>query len=150
MRRAWWAQSPTATIWEATLARGAGAPEVARRELASRLDGALDANRTRELLLLAGELVSNSVLHAGPDGSPEILLELVLGREAVRVVVTDGGSTKVPAVQPQALLGEGGRGLHLVESLSDTWGMERDGARQTRVGFEMRRHPYAGGTTFAW
>jgi hypothetical protein len=81
MRRAWWAQSPTATIWEATLARGAGAPEVARRELASRLDGALDANRTRELLLLAGELVSNSVLHAGPDGSPEILLELVLGRE---------------------------------------------------------------------
>jgi anti-sigma regulatory factor (Ser/Thr protein kinase) len=146
MKRAWWAASPTATIWEATLARGVGAPGHARRELASRLDGALDADRTRDLLLLAGELVSNSVLHTTANGSPEIMLELVLGREAVRVVVTDGGSANVPAVQPPEPLGAGGRGLYLVESLSDSWGMEREGAHQTRVWFEMRRRASAGGT----
>jgi anti-sigma regulatory factor (Ser/Thr protein kinase) len=144
MKRAWWAASPTATIWEATLARGVGAPGHARRELASRLDGALDADRTRDLLLLAGELVSNSVLHTTANGSPEIMLELVLGRDAVRV--TDGGSANVPAVQPPEPLGAGGRGLYLVESLSDSWGMEREGAHQTRVWFEMRRRASAGGT----
>jgi anti-sigma regulatory factor (Ser/Thr protein kinase) len=145
MKRAWWAPSPTATIWEATLARGVGAPGHARSELASHLDGALDVDRTRDVLLLAGELVSNSVRHASMDGSPEIVLELVIDRDAVRVVVTDGGSAKVPSVQPRDPVGDGGRGLYLVESLSDSWGMERDGARQTRVWFEMRRRSSAGG-----
>jgi anti-sigma regulatory factor (Ser/Thr protein kinase) len=74
------------------------------------------------------------------------MLELVLGRDAVRVVVTDGGSANVPAVQPPEPLGAGGRGLYLVESLSDSWGMEREGARQTRVWFEIRRRASAGGT----
>jgi anti-sigma regulatory factor (Ser/Thr protein kinase) len=46
--------------------------------------------------------------------------ELVLGRDAVRVVVTDGGSSKVPSCQPQDALRPGGRGLFLVESLSDS------------------------------
>jgi anti-sigma regulatory factor (Ser/Thr protein kinase) len=150
MKRAWWAQSPTATIWETTLARGHGAPSEARHELAGHLDGTLDADRTRELLLLAGELVSNSVLHARADGDPEILVELIVGRDAVRVVVTDGGSATVPAVQPRDPLGAGGRGLYLVESLSDSWGMERDGARQTRVWFEMRREPSAVGRSLSW
>jgi anti-sigma regulatory factor (Ser/Thr protein kinase) len=145
MKRAWWAPSPTATIWEATLARGVGAPGHARNELESHLNGALSADRTRDVLLLAGELVSNSVLHARADGSPEILLELILDRDAVRVVVTDGGSAKVPSVQQRDPLGDGGRGLYLVDSLSDSWGMEREGARQTRVWFEMRRRASVGG-----
>ena len=152
MKRAWWAPSPTATIWEATLSRGVGAPGHARSELASHLDGTLSADRTRDLLLLAGELVSNSVLHARADGSPEIVLELVLGRDAVRVVVTDGGSAKVPScLGTRPSTGTGGRGLYLVESMSDSWGMERDGARQTRVWFEMRRQSSVGfGLSFAW
>jgi hypothetical protein len=56
----------------------------------------------------------------------------------------------VPSVRPQDPVGAGGRGLYLVESLSDSWGMERDGTWQTRVWFEMLRHPPAGGRTPSW
>ncbi len=142
MKRAWWAQSPTATIWETVLESGVSAPARARAELAGRLDGTLAADRTRDLLLLADELVTNSVLHARADGPHEILLELVLGRDAVRVAVTDGGSITVPTVQSRRAA-PGGHGLYLVERLSDSWGMERDGTRQTRVWFEFLRSPRA-------
>lgn len=143
MNRAWWEQTGTATIWETVVDSSVSAPARARFELAAHLDGELGDERKRDLLLLAGELVTNSVLHARADGPGEILLELVLGRDAVRVVVTDGGSSKVPSVQPRDPIRPGGRGLYLVDSLSDSWGMEREGTTQTRVWFEMLRKPSA-------
>jgi anti-sigma regulatory factor (Ser/Thr protein kinase) len=142
VNRAWWVHEPTATIWETILESGLSAPSRARRELAVHLDGALTEVRKSDLLLLADELVTNSVLHAGSDGPGEILLELVLGRDAVRVVVTDGGSSSVPSLRPRHAR-PGGRGLYLVERLSDRWGMERDGTSQTRVWFEILRGPAA-------
>jgi hypothetical protein len=54
--------------------------------------------------------------------------------------VTDGGSATVPTVRPRRATA-GGHGLYLVERLSDSWGMERDGKRQTRVWFEFLRGP---------
>jgi anti-sigma regulatory factor (Ser/Thr protein kinase) len=144
MKRALWAQSPTATTWETVLESGLSAPARARAELAGHLDGMLAEDRARDLLLLADELVTNSVVHARADGSGQILLELILGRDTVRVAVTDGGSTTMPTVRPRRATA-GGHGLYLVERLSDSWGMEREGKRQTRVWFEFLRAPRATG-----
>jgi anti-sigma regulatory factor (Ser/Thr protein kinase) len=137
------AQTPAATTWEAVLERGVTAPARARHELAGQLDGELSTARKHDLLLLASELVANSVVHADPDGAPEIRVALVLGPGAVRVMVTEAGSLKTVSVQPRDPLRIGGRGLLLVECLSDSWGTERDASGQTRVWFEMLRHPLA-------
>jgi anti-sigma regulatory factor (Ser/Thr protein kinase) len=140
------AQTPAATTWEAVLERGVGAPARARHELAGRLDGELGADRKRDLLLLTSELVANSVLHADHDAAAEIRVALVVARDAVRVAVTDPGSPKPPSVQPRDPLRTGGRGLLLVERLSDSWGTDRVATGHTRVWFEMLRHPLAPST----
>jgi anti-sigma regulatory factor (Ser/Thr protein kinase) len=88
-----------------------------------------------------GELVTNSVLHAATGAAHEIVLELIIGLDDVRIVVTDGGSPTVPMIQPLDPTRPGGRGLFLVDTLSDRWGMSREGTRETQVWFEMgRRH----------
>ncbi len=123
------------------LERGSGAPRRARQEIGERLNGELGSARTQDAVLLVGELVTNSVLHADSADTHEIVLELIIGLDAVRVVVTDGGSATVPMIQPLDSARPGGRGLFLVDSLSDRWGMAREGTRETQVWFEMGRRP---------
>lgn len=130
-----------ARSWRAVLERGSGAPRRARHEIGQRLTGELGSVRTQDAVLLVGELVTNSVLHAGSAENHEIVLELTIGLDAVRVEVTDGGSSTVPTIQPLDAVRPGGRGLFLVDRLSDRWGMTREGTRETRVWFEMGRRP---------
>ena len=49
----------------------------------------------------------------------------------------------MPTVRPRSASLESGRGLLLVEHLSDRWGITREGTTRTRVWFEMVR-AYAG------
>jgi hypothetical protein len=109
-------------VWVSALQGGVNAPGQARHEIAERLNGQLPAARRQDVVLLAGELVAN----------------------VVSVAVTDEGSLSVPTVRPRSATLEAGRGLFLVEQLSDRWGVTRDGTRRTRVWFEMvreRREP---------
>jgi anti-sigma regulatory factor (Ser/Thr protein kinase) len=130
------------TMWRAVLEGGASAPMRARHEITEHLNGELGSERTLDAVLLVGELVTNSVLHAAAGADHEILLELVIGLDDVRVVVTDGGSPAVPMIRPLDPSRPVGRGLFLVDTLSDRWGMTREGTRETRVWFEMdRRDP---------
>jgi anti-sigma regulatory factor (Ser/Thr protein kinase) len=125
--------------WLLVLKGGLGAPAQARHEIAERLNGELAAARRQDVVLLVGELVANSVVHANADASREIMIELAIGPGLVHVAVTDEGSSSVPTVRPRSATLEGGRGLVLVEQLSDRWGIRRDGTRLTRVWFEMVR-----------
>lgn len=71
--------------------------------------------------LLASELVTNAVRY----GTPPIDLELRCDEDCVRMSVHDHGSfpPRMRRMTPDAA---GGRGLHLVDLLSDTWGHEID------------------------
>lgn len=71
--------------------------------------------------LAVSELATNVVLHARTDFGVEVT---PLGDDRVRVSVTDG-SPSVPVVQPATAGAALGRGLRLVEELSDAWGVER-------------------------
>jgi anti-sigma regulatory factor (Ser/Thr protein kinase) len=131
--------SEARTTWRAVLESNTRAPRRARHEIAEHLDGELASERTQDAVLLVGELVTNSLLHADSGETHEIVVELVIGLNAVRVMVTDGGSSSMPIIQPLDSKRPGGRGLFLVESLSDRWGMTREGSRETQVWFEMGR-----------
>ena len=77
----------------------------------------------------------------GPSRRVLTVSLLSICADDVRVVVTDGGSPTVPMIHPLDPTRPGGRGLFLVDSLSDRWGLTREGTRETQVWFEIgRRH----------
>jgi anti-sigma regulatory factor (Ser/Thr protein kinase) len=68
------------------------------------------------------ELVTNAVLH----GAPPIMLRVRGGRDRLRIEVIDCGRA-VPLRLQRSTDGMTGRGIAVVESLSNSWGVERSG-----------------------
>lgn len=84
----------------------------------------LDAwNRAADVSLCVSELATNALLHGVPPGRG-FLLRIRYDGEVVRVEVHDSG-TGVPRIPDDvgADVDEGGRGLRLVSSLADKWGV---------------------------
>jgi len=114
----------TASVEVADLSmdRDAGRPTVAdaRQFVVERLH-AWDVPEavTRDLTLITSELVTNAMVHGG---SP---VELRLERNGTRVVVEvqDDAAGGLPRARRPSDDDEHGRGLHIVEVLSDEWGI---------------------------
>lgn len=70
--------------------------------------------------LLTSELVANAIVHAGAP--VELVVDLDRSRLAIEVI---DGSEDDPEVGTPSLLDTHGRGLDLVERLSDAWGVTR-------------------------
>jgi anti-sigma regulatory factor (Ser/Thr protein kinase) len=68
--------------------------------------------------LMVSELATNAVRHGGSDF--EVLVELTDDELYVEIADSGGGS---PTVRRALPLDASGRGLHIVESLSDKWGV---------------------------
>ena len=85
-----------------------------------------------DALLLVSELTSNSVRHSGIGPEGELVLRVRLLGASVLIDVQDLGVSGVPALHEPTPDGDG-LGLHIVQALSEAWGMERDAAVGTRV-----------------
>jgi anti-sigma regulatory factor (Ser/Thr protein kinase) len=108
-------------------------PGRARRFVTDTLDDvATDVERAA---LLVSELVTNAVLHAGTELEVAVDVRPLL----VQVSVRDG-SCAPPAVRRYDRYAPTGRGLHLLETLADRWGVDVEDA-QKRVWFELAREP---------
>lgn len=113
---------------------GVGAPAEARRAL-RRTHPELPPELMQMVTLLASELVSNAVRHAGASS---IGMRIDVQPTLVRVEVTDEGpgfdarATRAPAGQA------GGWGLRVVDELASRWGVI-DGGPGTRIWFELDR-----------
>ena len=84
-------------------------------------------------LLLVSEVVTNAVVHG--DGRP--VLDIDVGPDVLRVTVTDD-SPELPRLQlDNPLLAPGGRGLHLVDTLSSRWGTDPRVPSGKAVWFEL-------------
>jgi anti-sigma regulatory factor (Ser/Thr protein kinase) len=114
---------------------GAGAE--ARRELEC-LRSRVDDDLVERCKLVATELLTNSVRHAGLDGGQEIELEVRVLPGVVRIEVTDPGrgfddaAVEVPTPGHPAA---GGWGLWIVNEVADRWGVEI--GRATRIWSEF-------------
>ena len=84
-------------------------------------------------VLLASELVTNSVLHSGssvPGGV--VTVSGAAGGGGVRVEVTDHSGPGVPVLLPAGSAdgeAEGSRGMRLVDALAARWGWRRRGGQ---------------------
>ena len=115
------------------IARDDRAPATARQAF-SELAPHLDPDAFEDARLLVSELVANSVRHG--DGDTVRVLVDVVDERRVRCEVIDQGSGFLPLARPVGSQEDGGWGLYLVESLSESWGV-REGS--THVWFELAR-----------
>jgi anti-sigma regulatory factor (Ser/Thr protein kinase) len=109
------------------------APGRARRAI-ERLDDRIAPEIAPDVKLLVSELITNSVKYGG-DGRVTLKVESEDPRR-LRVEVIDQGAGFVPAARTRPATEVGGWGLHLVQTLSDRWGVYEG---STHVWFEIDR-----------
>jgi anti-sigma regulatory factor (Ser/Thr protein kinase) len=112
--------------------RDARAPGVARR-LLDGLAAGLEPDVVENARLLLSEVVTNSVRH-GEGPTVRVVID-ASDPGALRCEVVDEGGGFVPRAREGPSTAVGGWGLHLVETLSEAWGV-REGS--THVWFELR------------
>jgi anti-sigma regulatory factor (Ser/Thr protein kinase) len=82
-----------------------------------------------EVLTIVSELMTNAVTHGRAPGAyvrqVSFMLELI-GVDVVRVEVRDAQSDRMPERKHVSELDTHGRGLFLVDILSDTWGVRKE------------------------
>jgi len=109
------------------------APWNARRAVEA-LGGAIDPDVRPDVMLLVSELITNSVKY-GDEGALKLQIE-AKGPRSLRVEVVDQGGGFVPQARDRPVGEPGGWGLHLVEALTDRWGVYEG---STHVWFEIER-----------
>lgn len=95
------------------------APALARTFLRTATCTEHHANVVDDAVLLVSELVTNSVLHGGPP----VVVAVDCDDDSLQVRVRDGSPT-MPSPRDAARDAESGRGLELVQTISDAWGVD--------------------------
>jgi anti-sigma regulatory factor (Ser/Thr protein kinase) len=113
--------------------RDTTAPSTARHAV-DRFAGTLDDTIVPDVRLLVSELITNSVKYGG-DGQVTLILSSDTPAH-VHVEVVDQGVGFVPTARDRPRTEPGGWGLHMVEALTERWGV-REGS--THVWFEIDR-----------
>ncbi|MGN6870848.1 MAG: ATP-binding protein [Solirubrobacteraceae bacterium] len=106
-------------------------PAQARRIIADELASRLSAPALDDVKLMVSELVTNGIVHGSTQPDEPVMLDLLVnGYIRCRVLDHGHGFANGPRSQEA-----GGWGLHVVEQLSDRWGMQCS-PQQTEVWFE--------------
>ena len=113
--------------------RDAGAPRAARRAIEG-LTGRIAEDVVADVKLLVSELITNSVKYGG-EGALRLQIETE-GPRKLRAEVIDQGVGFVPVARDRPATEVGGWGLHLVQTLSNRWGVHEG---STHVWFEIDR-----------
>lgn len=108
--------TPAPLVW--SLPADASAVPLARRKLQDHLGAASESQRDR-ILLAASELVTNAVLH----GEGPVTLRAWLEGVKKRIEVSESGDGSPLPRREHKVDDEGGRGLHIVEVMVNSWGV---------------------------
>jgi anti-sigma regulatory factor (Ser/Thr protein kinase) len=109
------------------------APATARR-VVDGLSGTVAEDVLPDVRLLVSELVTNSVKYGG-EGALRLQID-AYGPRKLRAEVIDQGVGFVPVARDRPSTEVGGWGLHLVQTLSNRWGVYEG---STHVWFEIDR-----------
>jgi len=109
------------------------APTAARRAIDG-LSGRVADDVIPDVKLLVSELITNSVKYGG-EGALRLQIETE-GPRKLRAEVIDQGVGFVPVARDRPATEVGGWGLHLVQTLSNRWGVHEG---STHVWFEIDR-----------
>lgn len=107
-----------------TLWPGTASPRVARDFTAETLESWGLAELAEDAVVIVSELVTNAIRHGLPaegDSKRPVKLSLVRDGGFIVCIVTDP-STQDPAMRAPEETCENGRGLHVIDALSRTWG----------------------------
>jgi anti-sigma regulatory factor (Ser/Thr protein kinase) len=105
---------------------------VARRQLTDELSAAgVTGPAVGDAALVVSELISNSIRHAWPLPGEKLQVAWLVEPGSVEVAVRDGGGPTRPRQHYPAGSAPGGRGLGIVDRLSQDWGIRRDDTGQT-------------------
>jgi anti-sigma regulatory factor (Ser/Thr protein kinase) len=107
------------------------APAHARRAVDG-LSGRVADDVIPDVKLLVSELITNSVKYGG-EGDVQLVIDIHDERR-MRVEVVDQGVGFVPVARNRPTTDVGGWGLHLVQTLSNRWGVHEG---STHVWFEI-------------
>ncbi|WP_336320071.1 SpoIIE family protein phosphatase [Streptomyces lavendofoliae] len=83
-------------------------------------------DRADEIELVADELITNALLHT--DGGAIVTLRMLAGPERRLRVEVEDRSSALPRRREAGLSGASGRGLLLVDRLTDVWGVDSRGS----------------------
>jgi serine/threonine-protein kinase RsbW len=114
------------------------------RAARDRIRGALrdrcPESRMDDARLVVSELVANSLRYARPLDDHTITVGWSMRHDVLRLSVTDGGSpTSAPSARRPGEMATGGRGLKIVQTLAERWGVDRMGS-STTVWAELALH----------
>lgn len=113
------------------------APRVARHQVRSTLANRLPQPLADDVGLIVSELVTNSVVHAGPGSGQTVGVEVSLSDGRLHLTVTDSGAASSPRLIGLDLGQPAGMGLFFVDRLSASWGVKRDAGGRTTVWCEF-------------
>lgn len=116
------------------LAGSLESPRQAREYVRGRLGD--DHPAVEDVTLLVSEVVTNAVVHSNSRDGGGVTLALADCFDLIHVDVVDEGGASVPQVGEDRFA-ESGRGLMLVDLISDRWGVYEDEAGRT-VWFQIR------------
>lgn len=132
-------------LWFVVAPRAAATARAALEVLSEHIS----TSRLHDARLLVTELMTNSIRHSGAGRESSIALALRLQPDRLSVAISDPGPGFRPQVAEPDLEQEGGRGLFIVDSLADRWGVgdspltpPREGGNAetgTVVWFELER-----------
>ena len=103
--------------------------------MVERMRDRLTPSQLETARLLVTEVVSNAVRHVDRDGA--IAVQLCVLGDRVRVEVLDPGTGFEPRRRTPDSPLNGSWGLHFLELLSDSWGV--DSGERNKVWFELAR-----------
>jgi anti-sigma regulatory factor (Ser/Thr protein kinase) len=97
---------------------------VVRRRLAEELlESGVYEDIADDAAVIVSELISNALRHARPLPSGDIRVAWTRQGDVIQLAVSDGGAMTEPRRTRATLSSLGGRGLGIVETLSDGWGV---------------------------
>jgi anti-sigma regulatory factor (Ser/Thr protein kinase) len=107
---------------------------VARRRLSADLlsSGTLESV-VDDATVIISELLSNALRHARPLETGQIRVAWSRHGDSIEVAVSDGGAATEPRRSRPTLSSLGGRGLAIVETLAECWGVRHEGGGGTTV-----------------